>query len=83
MALGIFAHFPKIKKIRAGLLYVVSNELIKDSYTIEDRRKLWEKWIKKFNVMQGAARNDTWNPRPNGLCKAWCQVLECPHNGRN
>jgi hypothetical protein len=21
-------------------------------------------------------------PRPNGLCKAWCNVMNCPHNGK-
>ena len=26
---------------------------------------------------------DVWNPRPSGLCKKHCVVLECPHNGRS
>ena len=83
MALATFKHYPEVETVRAGLLFVVSEDLIKDRYTIEDEKKLWAKWLGKYSDMESAFNNDTWNPNPSGLCKAWCPVLECPHNGRN
>lgn len=83
MALATFKHYPEVETVRAGLLFVVSNDLIRDRYTIEEEEKLWTKWLGKYSDMETAYENDTWNPNPSGLCKAWCPVLECPHNGKN
>lgn len=30
-----------------------------------------------------AIRDNDFPPKPNGLCKSWCDVVKCPHNGRN
>ena len=83
MALATFKHYPEVETVRAGLLFVVSNDLIKDRYTTEEEEKLWTKWFGEYSHMETAFENDTWNPNPSGLCKAWCPVLECPHNGKN
>jgi len=83
MALTVFAHFPDINKIRAGLLFVVANDLVKDKYTVFDKDKLWEKWLSKHGIMKEAFRNNVWNPKPSGLCRRHCPVTECPHNGAN
>jgi hypothetical protein len=83
MALATFKHYPEVETVRAGLLFVVSNDLIKDRYTTEDEKELWAKWMGNYAGMRAAFDNDVWNPNPSGLCKAWCPVLECPHNGRN
>jgi hypothetical protein len=83
MALATFKHYPEVETVRAGLLFVVSEDLVKDRYTIEDEKKLWAKWLGKYSDMDVAFKNDKWVPNPSGLCKAWCPVLECSHNGRN
>ncbi len=83
MALAIFAHYPKITSIRAGLLFVVANKLVKETYEIADRANLWEKWSSNYATMEKAFEADVWNPRPSGLCKRHCPVTECAHNGSN
>ncbi len=83
MAMAVFKRFPEIKKIRAGLLYVITEDLIRETYTIEDAPDLWLKWLKRFNRMVAAEERGVWNPRPSGLCKKHCVVLSCPHNGAN
>lgn len=30
-----------------------------------------------------AIRENNFPPKPNGLCKKWCDVVKCPHNGRS
>jgi len=83
MALAAFKHFPEIEEIRAGLLFVVSKNLIKDTYTRDMETKLWAKWLSNYASMKAAVVNNVWNPRPSGLCRRHCAVLECAHNGRN
>lgn len=83
MALAIFAHYPKITSIRAGLLFVVANKLVKETYEVADRVNLWKKWASNYATMEKAFEADVWNPRPSGLCKRHCPVTECAHNGSN
>jgi len=83
MALLVFAHYPKITHVRAGLLFVVSNDLVKDSYADSDAGMLWTKWTNIYSIMQMAEKRNVWNARPSGLCKRHCPVTVCVHNGSN
>ena len=83
MALSVFIHYPEVKKIKAGLVFVVSNDLIKAKYHEYDTSSLWTKWLGKYEAMKIAADKNVWNPRPNGLCKRHCPVTVCAHNGSN
>ncbi len=83
MALATFKHFPEIKKVKAGLLFVIAKALIKDSYDSTAAPIMWKKWLADYARMEKALETDTWNARPSGLCRAHCAVLDCPHNGRN
>jgi hypothetical protein len=83
MALATFKHFPMVTHVKAGLLFVVSKDFVKDQYPIESEAALWEKWLQQYNRMRDAYVSNVWNPRPSGLCKKHCVVLSCPHNGRN
>lgn len=81
MALTVFKHFPQVKKVRAGLLFVISKDLIKDSYEEQTSPILWNKWLANYNRMETAFNTDVWNPKPSGLCRRHCPVTECVHNG--
>jgi hypothetical protein len=83
MALATFRYFPNVKKINAGLLFVVSNNFIAETYTSDMIVKLWKKWFSNFKRLKTAYDKDIWNARPSGLCKRHCVVVECIHNGSN
>jgi CRISPR/Cas system-associated exonuclease Cas4 (RecB family) len=83
MALALFKYFPAIEQIKAGLLFVVCTELVKEQYSQEDQTFLWGKWMGKFEQMETAFETNVWNAKPSGLCRNHCPVLECVHNGRN
>ena len=83
MALAVFKHFPIVEQVKAGLLFVVCTELVKEQYSQIDQTFLWDKWMGKFEQMKTAFEVDVWNANPNGLCRNHCPVLECAHNGRN
>lgn len=83
MALAIFAHYPEVKEVRAALLFVVCSDIVKRTYKIDDKPELWAKWLGNYAYLQRAKKYDTWNPKPSGLCRRHCPVLECPHNGAN
>jgi CRISPR/Cas system-associated exonuclease Cas4 (RecB family) len=82
MALAVFKHFPDIRKVKAGLLFVVAKEFPKANYSVDDQPRLWEKWLSEYKRMEVAYKRDVWNAKPSGLCKKHCPVLSCSHNGR-
>jgi len=82
MAMATFKHFPNVGTVRAGLLFVVCEDLIRSTYEQYEADTLWDKWMDNFQTMETAYKVDVWNPKPSGLCRQWCQVMECPHNGR-
>jgi len=82
LALAIFAHFPHVEIVRAGLLFVVSKEFIEIELNRNHQHELWKKWIKDTDRLDGCFSSNTWNPSPNFTCRNHCPVLDCEHNGR-
>jgi len=83
MALAIFKHYPEVTKLHAGLLFVIAKSLVKAEYEFDAQQLLWSKWLANYAKMEKAFEVDVWNPKPSGLCKRYCQVVECHHNGAN
>ena len=83
MSLCVFKHFPEIKRVKSGLLFVIANSLVKSKCDATQENVLWEKWTNRHQRLKIAMDNDVWNPRPSGLCRKHCVVTSCPHNGRN
>lgn len=81
MALMVFVLFPEIKEVRGKLLFVVPGEVVEGTYHRKDRKKAWGEWLSKYGQLTAAHESGVWNARPSGLCRQYCPVTECPHNG--
>lgn len=79
MALCVFKHFPQVKKVKAGLLFVVANDFIKEDFHVRDEPIMWRPWFEETERLEKALELDVWNPRPNFTCKGWCPVKDCTH----
>jgi hypothetical protein len=82
MALGVFAHFPKVRKVKTGLLFVVANDFVKADFTRHEESVYWRPWLDDTLRLEKSIEADVWNPRPNFTCRKWCPVTDCVHNGR-
>ena len=83
LSLLTFKHFPEIKSIKAGLLFLVAEDLVPREYKSEDQPEAWIKWITPVRALEAAMESDIWNPRPNFTCRKFCAVKDCEHNGRS
>ena len=83
LSLAIFKHFPAVKKIRAGLLFVVANDFVRAQYDTSALETYWVKWMSEVGLLEAAYKNNVWNAKPNFSCRQYCAVIECPHNGKN
>ena len=72
------AKFPNAKIVTLFLYFFVG-QYDRQEYTGQPLTSL----DKKMNQLHSAYANDTFQPRPSGLCGKWCDVLSCQYNGRN
>ena len=82
LSLAIFKHFPQVKKVKAGLLFVVVEDFVKVEYVNDEGKgKAWIKWLEATHTLESCMKNDVWNAKPNFTCKNFCPVIDCTHNG--
>jgi len=79
MALSVFKHFPQVKKVKTGLLFVVANDFVKADFHARDEFVMWRPWFEDTERLEKALELDVWNPRPNFSCRGWCPVTDCTH----
>jgi len=83
LSLALFKHFPKVKKVKAGLLFLVANDFVKAGYEVSEEGTYWTKWLEDTKRLEMAIENEIWNKKPNFSCRGWCSVVDCEHNGKN
>jgi hypothetical protein len=83
LSLALFKHFPNLKRVKAGLLFVVAKDIVKANYTRETQEPHWVRWLQDTTQMELAHANEVWNARPNFSCKNFCAVVSCVHNGKH
>lgn len=75
------AKYPEAKKVIMVFVHLYKDAVYVKEYdpnalNINDT-------INKIIKLEVAIKNDTFPPNPSGLCGKWCDVLSCPHNGKN
>lgn len=83
MSLFVFEYFPAVQVVNSALIFVVKNDMVKHKRTREERAALWQRYRERVALIEQAHQTGVWQEKPSGLCKRWCEVLDCPHNGRN
>jgi len=79
MALMTFAHFPEVQHIRAGLLFIMHNSFINESYAKSNTDKLWGSFHGDLERLKLSYETNAWMPNPTPLC-GWCPVTTCDHH---
>ena len=79
MALMTFAHFPEVKYIKAGLLFVMHDSFMTEEYTRDDTDKLWSNFHNDLKRLKLSYETNAWMPNPTPLC-GWCPVRDCEYH---
>lgn len=76
MALMVFAHFPLVMKVNGGLLFVVHNSFVPETYNRKDTDGYWQTFLPDIQRLQMSFDTGNWSPNPTKLC-GWCPVKTC------
>lgn len=82
MSLLIFKHFPHVRRVSGGLLFVLKGTVSKYKVQREQEHDLWWRWRERVAKLDAAHHHDRWPEKSSGLCRQYCEVTACHHNGR-
>lgn len=91
-ATAIFIHWPEVKRVQGGLVFlkedvgphIPRNDCIYEvEITRPDLQPFWHRYIYKVNALRIAHQTGNWPAIPSGLCRNHCNVVSCTHNGHN
>lgn len=76
-----FAHFPEVETVTTAFVWLKERKLDKETFTRVDIPHIWQNFLPTVRKIEISHESSTWPARPSGLCRAWCSVTTCPHNG--
>lgn len=82
MSLLIFEHFPNVKQVSGGLLFVLRDTVRKYRVNKDMQATLWWKWRERVAKLDASLHHNVWNAKSSGLCRKHCPCIGCEYNGR-
>jgi hypothetical protein len=79
LAAALFVHFPKLKRIKSALAFVVSNEFVHKEHFAENRDEYFAGFSPDLDRLEAAEKTGVWNANAGPLCR-YCPVTSCEHN---
>lgn len=77
------ADYPEIDEVASGYIWLEHKQITPPVIIARSNvQSVWSEFDHKYAQLQDAYVRQAWPKRPNGLCKAWCDVLSCEHNGK-
>ena len=79
---AVFACYrPEVTQYTGAFYWAKEKKFTRTKITPSDIPAIWEKFTARFERVEHAVAHDEFPAKPNGLCKNYCPVKSCPHNG--
>ena len=76
MSLMVFRHYPHIREVKSALLFVVKEDMVKHSMSVDEAEAEWWRYRERVGRIAASMEADVWNPTRTPLC-GWCPVKSC------
>lgn len=80
-ALLVFIHEPEVKTVEYEYIWLKHGMSTKGKVHRDFLQSDWDKYEARVIKMEKALVENNWPKNPSGLCKQYCPVSECEHNG--
>jgi hypothetical protein len=81
MAACVFAHHPEVIKVRSVFVWLKDDAETTEDFHRNDMPAMWKHLWPRIENLKNAYASTTFPAKPGGLCKRYCPVKVCPHNG--
>lgn len=76
-------HRPEVKKVTWNYEWLKHGTKTPGTLHREFLNEEWDKFELRVIRLEQALKDNDWPKKPSGLCKAYCAVTECKHNGNH
>ena len=80
-AVLVMGRYPHIQEVKTSFVWFKYDQITPGSVRREDIPLVWQPFVKRVEAMQESYINGHWPKRPSGLCREYCPVTTCEHNG--
>ncbi len=78
----VFRHYPKVDKVTSMFCWLKEGGVMtKVTFTRENEPRLWKQYLPVVRNLTDAVTFGNWPAKPSGLCREYCSVHTCKHNG--
>lgn len=80
-AVLLFARFPHLEEIKTSYVWFKYDHVTPNSIKRSEVEKVWAPFVARVEVLKKAFEQGNWPKKPSGLCREYCPVTTCEHNG--
>jgi hypothetical protein len=81
MAACVFAHHPEVQKVRSEFAWLKEDATTRADFHRNEMADMWKHIWPRIEALKNAYETTSYPAKPGALCKRWCPVTQCPHNG--
>jgi hypothetical protein len=81
-SLMLFIHFPKLKAVRFDFLWLTEDEQTTQVLYRNEVADQWAQIMPRVRLLEQAAADENFPPKPNRFCAKWCPVRSCEYWGK-
>ncbi len=81
VAACIMAHHPGVMAVRTEFVWLAHGAVSRVNVHRRDLPGMWAGVLPRVYLYENALKTNTFPPKPGYLCRRYCSVKSCPHNG--
>jgi hypothetical protein len=81
MSACVFAHHPAVQKLRTEFVWLAHDATTRVDFARDDMAKMWQGVWPRIEQLEQAHNTQSYPAKPGRLCRNWCPVKQCVHNG--
>ena len=76
------SHYRHIRQATVQYVFLKEGKTLTEQIKREQVVEIWRDFLPRVQRMKEGFESERWEEKPNGLCRAYCPVLNCQFNGR-
>lgn len=78
----VFRHYPEIHEVRSAYCWLKEGgKYASATFTRDKENLLWKQYLPVAKQLTESVLHGEWKANPSGLCREYCAVTSCKHNG--
>lgn len=77
----VFRHYPHVQEVRSMFGWLKHSQWSTATFARDKEDRIWKTYFPIVRKMTDAVLHGDWPANPSGLCKEYCPVATCKHNG--